>query len=252
MTFLPKVEKRLRELAAGDVAPWVKLGDVIVRARRVELTGDGMTVQARISDSSVLRAVSELAGDGRGWGQREAQMTYANRSGVGRVEEFTESSSSAAFTDVTLRARVNWASGGEMPAGTAGFSAEDLTEIAMRVGLLGEEPPSQIGRMEFLLKARDPLADLQTLPVPEGAVQPLSRLLIVEQLVGDRRASAIDRFFIGPARRGQRHLELAWREPRRYTSVEPGRRAIDGVRGWGLTAVSFALYLIRLLIEEFA
>jgi hypothetical protein len=227
-----KVEKRLRELAADDLAPWVKLGDVILRVRSVELTAAGMRVQARISDSAVLRALSELGGDAHGWARRDVPMTYGNRSGIGGIEEFSESSSSAAFSDITLTAKVNWASGGEMGVGTSGFSPDDLIEISMRVGLLGEQAPSQLGRMEFLLNAGDPLAELQTLQIPEGAVQPLSRLLVVEQLVGSHRASAIERFSIGPARRGERHVELSWWEPRRYTNVEPGRRTIEGVRRW--------------------
>jgi len=227
-----KVEKRLRETAAEDLAPWVKLGDVIVRATHVRASTSELRVQARVSDRGVLRALEELAGGGRGWGRRDLRVTYANRSGTGRIEDFSDESTSAAFSDVTLTAKVDWTGGGEMPVATQGYSAEDLTEVAMKVGLLGEPLPSELRQMSFLVKASDPLAELQALPVPEGAVQALSQLLTVEQLVGGRRASAVERFALGPVRNGQRHLELAWWEPRRYSNVELKLRRVAGVRPW--------------------
>ena len=55
-----KIEKRLREIAAEDLAPWVKLGDVIVRATHVEVGQGAIRVQARVHDSAVLRALTEL------------------------------------------------------------------------------------------------------------------------------------------------------------------------------------------------
>jgi hypothetical protein len=114
-----------------------------------------------------------------------------------------------------------------------GYSAEDLTEVAMKVGLLGEALPGDLAQMSCIVKPRDPLAELLALPVSEGSVQALARLLVVEQLVGERWASTIIGFSLGPARRGERHLELSWREPKRYTNVEPGLRSITGLRRAG-------------------
>lgn len=228
-----KVEKRLRELAAEDLAPWVKLGDIVVRASRVQASASGLTVRARVYDTSVLRALSEAAGNGQGWGRKEVRLTYANRSGSGHIEEFSESSTSAAFSEVELTAKANWTSGRDMAMSTSGYSADDLTEVAMKVGLLGEPMPTELREMSFMVKAEDPLVELQTLAIPEGAVQPLSRLLVVEQLVGGRLAGAVERFSLGPPRSHQRHVELSWWEPRRYSNVEPHLRSVNGVRSWG-------------------
>lgn len=127
---------------------------------------------------------------------------------------------------MTIGAQVAWATGADATEmGTSGYSADDLTEIAMNVGLLGEAIPDVLGRMTFLVDDSDPLAELQTMAVPEGAVQPLARLLLVERLVGGRRASAVERFSLGPARGGERQLELSWWEPRRYSNVEPRARS---------------------------
>lgn len=229
-----KLERRLREIAAEDLAPWVKLGNVIIRASHVDIRPDSITIQARVHDPSVLRALVEIAGDPQGWGRQQVPVTYANRSGISHIETLSEASTSAAFTDVTLRAKVSWAHGADsMAPGTTGYSAEDLTEVAVKTGLLGEPLPGELGRMSFLLDASDPLVELQTLQVPEGAVQPLARLLVVEQLVGSRRASAIERFTIGPARRSERQVEISWWEPRRYTSTDPELWSVSGKRRWG-------------------
>jgi hypothetical protein len=229
-----KVERRLREIASEDLAPWVKLGDTMIRAGHVEVGTDSIAIEARVHDPSVLRALAETAGDPQGWGGRDIPITYANRSGIGRIKTLSEVTTSAAFTDATIRAKTSWARGVDsMAAGTAGYSREDLTEIAVKVGLLGEKMPGELGRMSFLVGASDALAELQIMQVPEGAVQPLARLLVVEQLVGGRRASAIERFAIGPARRGERQIELSWWEPRGNTNVEPSIRSVNGKRRWG-------------------
>jgi hypothetical protein len=225
-----KIEKRLREIAAEDLSPWVKLGDVIVRATRVRARGPEVQVEARVYDEGVLRAIDELAGGGQRWAHRRVQVTHGNRSGTGQIDELIVENTSGAFSVITVKAAADWSGGGETPVGTQGYSAEDLTEVAMRVGLLGQTLPSDLGMMSFIVKSRDPLAELLALPVPEGSVQALSRLLVVEQLVGDRRASAVTGFSLGPARRGQRHLELTWSGPERYTNIEPQERAINGIR----------------------
>jgi hypothetical protein len=229
-----KVEKRLREMAAEDVAPWVKLGDVVVRASRVRASGRDLTIESRVYDQSVLRQLEELAGDGMWSGRSEFQVTDGTRSGIGRGAELTRETTSSAFTSVTVTLPVEWVAGGDsMAAGTTGYSADDLTEVSVKAGLLGEPVPRELDGMSFLIEAEDPLAELQTLSLPEGAVPALARLLVVEHLVGSRRASVVEGFALGPSHRGERHLQLTWREPERYSNVEPGSRSVEGVRRWG-------------------
>lgn len=87
--------------------------------------------------------------------------------------------------------------------------------------------------MSFLVQTDDPLAELQTLALPKAAVLALAILLVVESLVGSTRASSVERFMLGPNRRGQRHLQLTWREPRGYDNVPPQPRSVEGIRRWG-------------------
>lgn len=78
-----------------------------------------------------------------------------------------------------------------MSMSTQGFSAEDITELGVRAGLLGEPLPRELTGHGFgsMVKVEDPLAELQTLSLPEGVVPALARLLVVENLVGSSRAS---------------------------------------------------------------
>jgi hypothetical protein len=229
-----KVEKRLREMAAEDLAPWVKLGDVVVRAARVRASARELIVESRVYDQGVLRQLEQLAGDGMWPGRSEFRVTYGSRSGIARGAELTTETTSSAFTNVTVTFPVEWTTGGDsMAPGTTGYSAEDLTEVSLKAGLLGEALPRELDGMSFLVQPEDPLAELQTLSLPEGAVPALARLLVVEYLVGSRRASAVEGFALGPSHRGERHLQLTWREPERYSNVAPGVRSVAGVRRWG-------------------
>ena len=228
---LPKeVERRLRELAAEDLSPWVKLGGIVVRATRLRVSGNNLQVEARLYDQGVVHAIEELAGGGQTRRRAEIQITQANRSGRGRIVELAVESTSAAFSDITAKVTADWSGGGDTGISTGGYSADDLTEVAMKVGLLGEDLPSELRQMSFLVKADDPLVELQALTLSEDSVQSLARLLIVEQLIGQRRAGAVVGFSLGPESAGARHLELTWRAPKRYVNVEPHLRSIKGVR----------------------
>ncbi len=127
-------------------------------------------------------------------------------------------------------ARVEWAdgSGDALAAGAAGYSAEELVEFGLRAGLLDESLPEQLGALSFMVDVTDPLAPLRELTLPEGSVEPIARLLVVEHLVGSHRASSVDGLELGPPHQGRRAIRLAYMEPRRFSNLEPGRRTIEG------------------------
>ncbi len=236
-----RVEERLREMAAEDLAPWVKLGDVVIRARRVVVRRDTVRIEARIFDDAVLRSLQVLAGDGSAWSRPEdIAVTYAGRSGRGRIEELSVETTSGAFNDVVAELKLDRSSGrGDMmAAGTQGYSADDLTEVSLRVGMLAEPMPANLTGMAFMVSTEDPLAPLDNVGVPEGSMQALARLLLTEYLVGGGRASAIEGFSLGPDVRGSRRLELTWRDPGRYANQTPATRVISGTRHTPLTADS--------------
>jgi len=228
-----RVMRRMREIAAEDLSPWVKVENVVIRAGRINDSGGELRIAARVRDANVLRRLEELGPHQVLGAGGEVKVTYDDRSGVSRVQNIESETRSQAFRDVTLTMSVEWAARGDsLAAGTAGYSPEDLTEVGVRTGLLGERIPQRLETMEFMIEASDPLAELAPLQIPEGSVQPIARLLVAEALTGSGRAASIESFSLGPEVQGTRRLALGWREPRRYTNVEPGSRFVEGARNW--------------------
>lgn len=228
-----RVLRRLTEMAADDIAPWVKLGELVIRAERIRDSGRELTLACRVRDGQLQQALDQLD-PSRSWGHgEELAVTYSNRSGVGRVEGVEIDMRSAVTRDVTVRLAVDWSSGGEtMAAGTTGLSPEDLVEVGVRAGLLHEQLPERLGGLTFMVDATDPLVPLHGASVPEDSLQSIARLLLVERLVGAGKAASVDEFVLGPQAGGQRHLRVGWWEPRRYSNVEPRHRVVEGVRAW--------------------
>lgn len=107
-----------------------------------------------------------------------------------------------------------------------GRSPDELTELAMRVALLGE--PNPLGTMGFMLKADHRLPSLAGLGLSEDAVAQVAELLVTELLVGERGVDHLTAFRLGPARFGIRQLLLGWMPRRRAINVRPVERRIEG------------------------
>lgn len=228
-----RVLRRLKEMAADDLAPWVKLDELILRAETIRDSGRELALTCRVRDRAVGHALEQLD-PSASWGSgAELAVTYGDRSGRGRIESVGVETRSTAIRDVTVTMSVEWTTGGDtMAVGTSGFTAEDLVEVGLRAGLLREPLPERLGPMSFMVKSADPLEPLLGVAVPEGSLQPIARLLVVEQLVGSRKAASLDEFVVGPRASGQRRVRVGWWEPRRYSNVEPAHRLVEGTRPW--------------------
>lgn len=182
----------------------------------------------------MLAALRELAPDD-GW-ERAGEVSVAthDRAGTGRVESLNVQSQSTVLRTVILELNVEWANGGDpMAMSTGGYSAEELVAVSMRVGMLQDNPPESLGMMGGLVNTDDPFAELQHVAFPEGSLQAVARLFIVERLIGARQASLIERFSLGPVAAGRRRTELTWRDAQRYANATPESRSVEGDRSWG-------------------
>jgi hypothetical protein len=74
----------------------------------------------------------------------------------------------------------------------------------------------------------DFLAPLAVETLAEGSFEPIARLLAVEYLIGERKASRVDSLEIGPEHLGQRRVSLVFTEARHAVNVEPSQREIEG------------------------
>jgi hypothetical protein len=224
--------QRLAEIAADDEAPWVKIGDVCVRASRIRDAGSAVVAAAEIRDPTIVHALEQLRPDEFHRGHAIPIVT-ARRDGEGRVTAVITDTQTASVHEVEVSADVVWADGppDSMESSFSGFSPDDQTEVGLRAGLLGEPLPAQLDQtFGFMIDTSDPLAELDGLGLPPSAEEAVARLLVVERLLGGKRASRITHFALGPAHLGERRVELEYIEPRRYANHTPGSRRIEGTR----------------------
>lgn len=61
------------------------------------------------------------------------------------------------------------------------------------------------------------------------AHRPIARLLLVERLVGNGKASSVEQVELGPEHVGRRRVRLTYTDPRRYSNTSPEQRILEGV-----------------------
>jgi hypothetical protein len=224
-----RVLERIAEMGADDEAPWVKVGDAVFRADSIRDEGSRVRIESTVRDNSVSRYLEGLRSNDWGRGG-QVQVTTTDRTGVASAEEVVSETTSRSVRRITLAASVQWADGrpNNMAGGTQGLSAGDLTEISLRAGLFGEALPENLASSFMAPEPTDPLAPLRGEMISEGSFEPIARLLMVEDLLGEQKASTIEAFEIGPPHQGRRRLRLVYTEPSYASNVVPAVREIEG------------------------
>ena len=223
-----QVEDRMRAIAAEDLAPWCKLGNVVFRAMEVEDRGPVIHVTARVKDDAVARALEEARGDRFNRGTT-AHFTWSGRSKYVKVAGVHSKTTSARSKMFRLELEIEEAPQDSLiEVSFGGKSPADLTEIALRSVLFGESNSLAGQYMGFTTEINDPLAPLRENPVSEEIIRPLSELLVTDLLVSTGRARSIRRFRLGVAVRGRRNLTLSWEPPKRYSNETTTVRSVSG------------------------
>lgn len=214
-------------MAAESLAPWVKVGNAVFRATNVRDDGQHITVTARIRDNTVasaLEARRPSSSFGRG---TDTRITWPGGTSHVRITSVTvETTASKARTVTIIAERVADNRSNLLEAGLGDRTPDDLTELAIRISLFGEQNP--LGPMAFMARAENPLLDLETFGLSEDAVEQVAELFLTEELVGVRGADHITAFRLGPKRAGHRRLLLGWIPRRRYVNEAPVERRIEG------------------------
>lgn len=223
------VSRRLREIGATDVSPWVKYDGVVFRSRRIRRGRREIQVEASLRNADVVRSLRGLAAGP--FGGQELLLVAGDSVRRAVLAEVAEESTSSARTTLMLTFRdqgepqpapmseVSFSEGGKT------WSPGELTEAAVRRVLTGGEggPDSYWGVID------DPFEKVRGSGIGEESIRPIARLLLTEALVGSGRAERILAFRLGPRRpTGQRSLYLRWRERRRYQNVDPEEREVRG------------------------
>jgi hypothetical protein len=224
-----QVEDRLRTIAAEDLAPWVKLGSIIFRAKSVTHRGDTIMVKARVQSDDVAHAL-EMLGPGQYGRQDAAPFTWAGRSRHVQVAKIEHTTTTARSKTLELEMAVTEPRHDSlMDMSLNGMTPEDLTDLAFRIALFGEPNPLAKQSMGFMTEMADPLEPLRRARVPDEIIRPLTELMLVDSLVGSERGARITDFRLGASVGGLRRLEFTWEPRKRYSGDDrPKRRTVTG------------------------
>ncbi len=223
-----QVEDRMKTIAAEDLAPWCKLGNIVFRATEIEDRGDAIHVKARVRSDEVARALEDMRGDRFNRGA-VSRFTWSGRSKSAKVTGLQVTTTSGKSKTVRLELEVTDSPQDHFrDISVNGKSPADLTELGLRGVLFGEPNPVTDRYMGFATEMPDPLAPLRENPVSEEIVRPLAELLVTDLLIGTDRAKRIVSFRLGVAIQGRRKLALAWEPPSPYSNQTEEIREIAG------------------------
>lgn len=219
------ISQRLKKIAAEELSPWVKLGNLIFRASQIVVAGTSLSIISHVRDAQVADALEGLRPGS--WGGQEMQFTDPSRSIRVRVRDVQSTARSAGSRELQVTAEI------VDGAGTFGldfsvqsqgrtYTPNDLTELALREHLFGEINPAEPG----FGTPPNPLAAFPS-GIGEEALRPLLRLFLTEALVGGGRASRLVALRLGVPVAGTRRILIEWEGSTRYNNPSE-RRSIEG------------------------
>jgi hypothetical protein len=206
-----RVASRLREIAAEAVAPWVRIGRLVLRADGLRVESGRVTVRATVRDRTVFAELRQMAD--RKEMTRFATTWQAESAQVASLESDAQSANRIEVT-VGLAVRANSAT--SMRMSINGLSAEELARRSLSDGLFGTQTLPQ--GLLAMSKPVEPLSPLRGRGLADDIVRPIAHLLIAEHLLLGEEAATIDDFRLGPRRNGARLLSVTWTPPRRYVN----------------------------------
>lgn len=223
-----QIEDRLKAIAAEDLAPWCKLGNVVFRATEVSDDGSRLRVVGRVRSDDVAHALEAMRGGGFNHGG-EGRFTWSGRSRMVRVTSVDTTTTSARSRIVRLGLETREAGRDSLlEMSVSGYGPDDLTEAGLRTALFGTRHPLADQHLGFMGEIPDPFAALRAARVSDEITRPLAELMFADALVGSGRASRITQFRLGASVRGVRRLVAGWQAPRRYANERPSERQIEG------------------------
>lgn len=222
-----RVRRRLHELAAEALSPWVKLDELVFRADQVDDAGDTVTVRARVSDEIAHHL--ESARDRR-FGTTRLRFVHRGRVVEGDLAGVRRTTNASGADELTIElARVERAQPNTSRAGTSGKSPDDLVELGLRSLFLGEALPDSLGMLGSMTDPGIDTDDLrQAFDQPNETAEAIARIVVTVGLVGSGNATRLIHFSLGPRVRDARRLAIEWEEPQTYSDREPNRRRLEG------------------------
>ncbi|MEV6283476.1 DUF4062 domain-containing protein [Kribbella sp. NPDC051770] len=222
-----RVERRLGELAAEALTPWIKVGDFVFRADEITDSGTKLTIKARVGEE-IAHRLEELRD--QGFGRQQSDVVLRSRVAAGKLMNVQRTYRAGGGEDLMIElGNVQPVRGDRMRAGTDGHTPDDLVELGVRSLFLGEPIPDRLGMLSFMTETGIKADDLrQAFELPNEFAEAVVRLVVVEGLVGSSNAQRVVSISVGPRNGNVRHLEIEWVEPKIYSDVEPQHRHVEG------------------------
>lgn len=208
------IVRRLQEIAAADLSPWVKLGDLVFRARKISDDGRLITLDASSRSQLVVSALEQLRPGG--WsGKQERRLTYNGRSCAARIMSVDSSMTTRSTTHITIgfERTMETDVGTPMSISIGGhtYDFDEASMLHVRHALFGDSMPRSLLTMGGRVDA--PFKDLPT-DLPSDELQrAVMRLLITEALVRSGRASRVHKLDISPEGPSGRVASVTWASP---------------------------------------
>ncbi|WP_460933692.1 DUF4062 domain-containing protein [Phycicoccus ginsengisoli] len=205
------VRTRLREMAASDLSPWVKLEDTMFRATQIHVDGANVTIDAVIKSVHVLEDLERMrAGT---FGSRETVLTYRGGSWPARVTGVATTTTASRSTKVQVmleRGSITRSPFASMSIGmnSRRYSSDDVTRMALRSVLFGERGEDQV--LSLGGRIRDFTADLPAQRTAHDIWTAAFDLLFTEAFVGSGRAQRVLRCQVSAAGPSGRTVRVEW------------------------------------------
>lgn len=212
-----RVRRRLEEMAAEAVSPWVKLGDVVMRARTVVDNGTSIVVRASVHSPEVTAALEAMRPEV--FRNTDQQLTWGGRSVPVRVRTVETTTTSARSSGVEVvaerldsqRSGHPFSMGASLSTNGRTFTSEELAVLDVRHALFREEQPP--GVFGFGNAFGEALESLPPKDLPTAVYQAVFSLVVTEALVRSGRAQRVDRAEVSPLGAEGRRVRLSWTPP---------------------------------------
>lgn len=216
-----RVRRRPEELAAEELAPWVRVGRAVFRATEIVNDGRTISITAEVRSDAVHTELVRLR-------ERRGSLPFASPIDARnvRLAELSTRTLSTIGHEECLVLMAEEQRSANMRVAINGVSAEEVTRRALSDGLFGT---SALGDAAFLAQPIDPLQPLRGLNLDDSILRPVARLLFTERLLTEAIASRIGSFALGPSHQGSRRLRATWTPPQVYVNEpDPTPHSVDG------------------------
>ncbi|MFJ6678621.1 DUF4062 domain-containing protein [Microbacterium sp. NPDC091382] len=219
-----RVRRRLVDLAGEELAPWVRVGRAVFRAKEFTFDDRSVTIQADIRSAVVHDELVRMR-------DQRSSVPYASASDARNATVSalaTRVVSSSRYEErITLSlSERNGLGRGAMTINN--IPAEEVARRALSDGLIGTQELRQ--QMFGMARPIDPLEQLRGASLDDAILRPVASLLFAERLMVEGVAGRVNSFTLGPSHQGSRKLKATWTPPRIYSNAPgPTPVSIEGL-----------------------